>query len=78
MIPAEVALKVVTSPTTPWELLYQHLCTYEEDMDPKVKDMLKKSKTWAITAACKGVSIEGSILAHSLSHVTLPSSVLQK
>ena len=41
IIPAKVALKVVTSLTTPWEL-HQHLCTYEEDRDPKVKDMLNE------------------------------------
>ena len=77
MIPAEVALKVVTSPTIPWEL-YQHLYNYKEDRDPKVKDMLKRAKTWAVMAACKGLSTDGSLLVHSLPPVTLPSSALKK
>ena len=53
MIPADVALTVSKSPTTPWEL-HQPLCNYEEDKDPSVKTMLKKAKIWAIKASCKG------------------------
>ena len=43
LIPAEVALKIATTPTTPWEL-HQHTCDYKEGRDAAVKSMLTPVK----------------------------------
>ena len=77
MIPANVALKVSKSPTTPWEL-HWHLCNYTEDRDPAVKTILKKAKIWAIVASWEGPRTEGSLVEYSLPPVTFPSVALQK
>ena len=43
LVPAEVALKIATTPTTPWEL-HQHTCDYKEGRDAAVKSMLTPVK----------------------------------
>ena len=76
LIPAEVALRITTQRTTPWEL-YEKLCNFGEVTDQAVIDHLRPAKLWAIMAATKSSTARSSTMAYQFSPVTLPSKHLR-
>ena len=77
MIPAEVAVIMASTPTTPWEL-HQHLCDYETGRDPAVATMLAPVKAWTLVSSCKAASKEGSVVAYSFPSATMASTALRR
>jgi len=65
LIPAEVALRVLETPTTPWEL-YELLLCFSEEKGTKVLNLIQTPCTWAVMVSIKGQNAETSAVAYAL------------
>ena len=53
LIPYKITLKIVSKPTTPWEL-YKMILEFAEDRAQEVKDLMTQIQNWCLVATTRG------------------------